>query len=426
MTRTAFRRALPVLGMAALLLMSPEVGPGAYASPAHLAGNARLYTPPPNAGAVTHIAELARAGRTRDAALLATMVGTPQAVWFTGGTPAQVKAEVRNTVRAAARRDTVPVLVAYNLPFRDCSQYNAGGALNRADYLAWIDAFASGIGHHRAIVLLEPNGLGLIPFYTDLWGVQEWCRPADDAGNPQPGASPAERFAALNGAVDRIGRQPGARLYLDATHSDWLGTEEATDRLLKAGLKRARGFFLNVSNFQPTPHELKFGTWISNCLAFAENPEDGGWRLGQHKLCASQYNPADHTDFSTWWKTDEWYAQNMGGAVPTTPFVLDTSRNALGPNWMRAYAGPPYHQPPDVVNLLAEGNWCNPPGRGLGLRPTTNTRVPLLDAYLWVKNPGESDGACAITGAHGRGTSPPTTRGRCRPSGSRRSIHCGG
>ena len=40
-------------------------------------------------------------------------------------------------------------------------------------------------------------------------------------------------------------------------------------------------------------------------------------------------------------------------------------------------------------------DWCNPPGRGLGIRPTTATGDPLADAYLWVKVPGESDGQCS-------------------------------
>jgi len=38
--------------------------------------------------------------------------------------------------------------------------------------------------------------------------------------------------------------------------------------------------------------------------------------------------------------------------------------------------------------------WCNPPGRGLGARPTTRTGNSLVDAYLWIKIPGESDGQC--------------------------------
>src|SRR5690606_7477556 len=70
-------------------------------------------------------------------------------------------------------------------------------------------------------------------------------------------------------------------------------------------------------------------------------------------------------------------------AQPTTPFVIDTGRNGQGP-WT-----PPADAP--------EGDpqtWCNAPGAGLGLRPTLQTRKELVDAYLWIKVPGESDGAC--------------------------------
>ncbi|HEU4841998.1 MAG TPA: glycoside hydrolase family 6 protein, partial [Ilumatobacteraceae bacterium] len=38
--------------------------------------------------------------------------------------------------------------------------------------------------------------------------------------------------------------------------------------------------------------------------------------------------------------------------------------------------------------------WCNPPGRGLGVVPTTSTGDALVDAFLWIKRPGESDGPC--------------------------------
>ena len=38
--------------------------------------------------------------------------------------------------------------------------------------------------------------------------------------------------------------------------------------------------------------------------------------------------------------------------------------------------------------------WCNPSGRSVGARPTTATGDALVDAFLWVERPGESDGAC--------------------------------
>jgi endoglucanase len=61
----------------------------------------------------------------------------------------------------------------------------------------------------------------------------------------------------------------------------------------------------------------------------------------------------------------------LGGDVP---FVIDTSRNGRGE--------------------APGGEWCNPEGRGLGHAPTAVTGDPLVHAFLWVKRPGESDGAC--------------------------------
>jgi cellulose 1,4-beta-cellobiosidase len=38
------------------------------------------------------------------------------------------------------------------------------------------------------------------------------------------------------------------------------------------------------------------------------------------------------------------------------------------------------------------GGWCNQSGAGLGVRPTAATGTPGIDAFVWVKPPGESDG----------------------------------
>ncbi|MGC0404836.1 endoglucanase [Streptomyces sp. SAI-126] len=58
--------------------------------------------------------------------------------------------------------------------------------------------------------------------------------------------------------------------------------------------------------------------------------------------------------------------------------VIDTSRNGNG-------------APPD-------GEWCDPAGRKIGRAPTLNTGEPRIDAYLWVKLPGESDGCKGTPG----------------------------
>lgn len=374
--RLAAVTALAVAGLLATSILPAQAGPSSAASTPGRA--TRFYVPPPEPAALEQIKDLLRAGNLRDAAGIARMVTTPQAVWFEGGTPAEVRRSVRRTVTAAARQGAVPILVAYNLPFRDCAQYSAGGALDTDAYLRWISAFADGIGHRRAVVILEPDGLGIIPNNTDLNGNAEWCRP--DA----PGATAAERYRALNGAVDRLARHRGAAVYLDGTHSGWLGVGDIAQRLVRAGVQRARGFFLNVSNFQTTSRQLRYGTWISQCIAYATAVAGDTAQTARFTACASQYYPADPNDESTWYRTDEWYAANLGGAVPTAHFVIDTSRNGQGP-----WAGPADHPAgldPEV--------WCNPPGRGLGLRPTTRTGNPLADAFLWIKTPGESDGRC--------------------------------
>jgi endoglucanase len=355
-----------------------------------------FYVPKVDHGSQAQFASLTSSGDKADAALIDAMVAVPQAVWFTGGTPHGVQQDVKNTVSLAQAKKTVPVLVAYNVPYRDCSQFSAGGATSPAAYEAWIDGFAAGIGNSPAIVILEPDSLGIIPWYNpfadrDGW-VQnpnyEWCQPAD--ANPATAAT--DRMAILNYAVDKLKANPAAHVYLDGTHSSWLGAGDAADRLLQAGVKRADGFFLNVSNYRPDDMLQKYGAWISKCIWFAD-PTSGSWGGGHAEWCASQYfspvcsvNP---NDISTWGCTDAWYAGNVEsqswvpypGDAGLKRFVIDTSRNGQG-IWT------PTASYPDAQD------WCNPPLRGVGLRPTAATGNDLLDAYLWVKIPGESDGQC--------------------------------
>jgi endoglucanase len=72
------------------------------------------------------------------------------------------------------------------------------------------------------------------------------------------------------------------------------------------------------------------------------------------------------------------YGESLSHALGGTHFVIDTSRNGNG--------APP--------SSTLEPSWCNPPGRALGADPTTDTGNPLVDAFLWIKQPGVSDGTC--------------------------------
>jgi endoglucanase len=338
------------------------------------------------------VVESARALSGQDRRNALQIAGQPTATWLTSGTPNEVGDRAAKVVADAAAEGKIPILVAYNVPFRDCQQYSAGGAASTAEYKEWIDGLAAGIAGAKAVVILEPDGLGIIPHYTSITGQAEWCRPAE----LDPATAADERFEQLNYAVDVLASLPNVAVYLDGTHSGWLGAGDAAHRLVRAGVERADGFFLNVSNYELSERLVKYGAWVSKCIHYGTNAAEGGWRLGHFEWCASQYYPANPNDFSTWGLTDQWYVENVDTAAspPTNAslahFVIDTSRNGRGP-WT-----PPAgkYSDPEV--------WCNPPGRGLGDRPTTNTGNDLLDAKLWIKVPGESDGRCY------RGTAGPT------------------
>ncbi|NEA21784.1 glycoside hydrolase family 6 protein [Actinomadura bangladeshensis] len=336
-----------------------------------LAGKARFYVEPStNAGKQADL--WAAEGRGADAAQMRALSKESQAIWFTGGTPAEVRTAVRRTMHSAAEQRAVPVLVAYNVPGRDCSQYSAGGAPDEAAYRAWIDAFAKGVGGGRAVVIVEPDGLALL-------SSEPWCNEGGGGttGTPEDTARVDERFREIDYAITTLQRLPRTGVYVDSGHSDWqplndydagYGEPRAqlgmAGRLIKGGIAKADGFALNVSNYRSTDELVSYGTRLSKCLRFRQ--ETGAASCSDTDLAGVPDDPRK-----------------------LTHFVLDTSRNGQGP-WT-----PPAGQYTDAQV------WCNPPGRGLGARPSTRTGDPLVDAFLWVKRPGESDGQCT------RGTAGP-------------------
>jgi endoglucanase len=252
-----------------------------------------FYVDGPHTNAYRQAVTYENQHRPYDAAVMRKLAQLPQARWFTGGRPRQVRSDVRQLMDKANGK--LPVLVAYNVPNRDCSQYSAGGARNTKSYKRWIDGFADGIGNRPAIVILEPDAL------ADLCGKR--------------------RLQNLRWATKRLARLPSTTTYVDAGHSNWQPAKRMARRLQSVG---ATHYALNVSNFQRTKDLIAYGRKLS----------------------------------------------------PTMHFVIDTSRNGRGP----------WH---------GKEEWCNPPRRGVGARPTTQTGDPLVDAFLWIKAPGESDGECA-------------------------------
>ncbi|MDG9727905.1 glycoside hydrolase family 6 protein [Streptomyces sp. DH41] len=140
----------------------------------------------------------------------------------------------------------------------------------------------------------------------------------------------ADRFASLA----RAGRvlkdaNPNARVYFDAGHSGW-----------HAPAKQAG--------------------WLRQAGAASADSSDGIF-----SNVSNFHTTADEVTY------DRAVLDALGGP-PSLGAVIDTSRNGNG--------------------APADGEWCDPAGREIGRAPTLSTGMGRVDAYLWVKLPGESDG----------------------------------
>jgi endoglucanase len=295
-----------ITGLVTALSNTPSTSPTLPSSPAPPANplaHATLYVDPHSQA----LQAAEHAGGTRDAALLRHIGREPQAFWFGDWIPAKdIDTEVGAVVRRAASASRVPVLVAYDIPVRDCHGYSGGGASSPAAYRSWIDGFARGISHGRAVVILEPDALAQLD-----------CLSQDQQ---------ATRLSLLRYAIHRFTASSATTLYVDAGHSGWIAPGTMAQRLHSVDISAARGFALNVSNFGRPGDETAYGHAIAAALGVR------------------------------------------------TPYVIDTSRDGAGPT--------------------SDNAWCNPPGRALGPTPTVRTGAQDVDAFLWVKRPGESDGTC--------------------------------
>jgi endoglucanase len=282
------------MGFAPSFSITKEMG-RATASPNPLS-NAKLFVDP--GSNARRQADSWRSSRPADARAVDVIAAQPQAFWIAEWS-GNAKSAVNGIVTQVGRVNALPVLVAYNIPNRDCGSHSAGGARDGAAYKRWIREFAAGLAGKKSVVVLEPDAL------------------AGDCGG-------TERTDLLRDAVQVL-KSAGAAVYIDAGHPNWVSADVMSDRLKRAGVGSADGFALNTSNYYRNAENIAYGERVSRAVG------------GKH-------------------------------------FIIDTSRNGNG---------------------SPSGEWCNPRGRALGNAPTAETGHRLVDAFLWIKRPGESDGRCS-------------------------------
>ena len=242
-----------------------------------------------------------------DGLCISKIANQPQGVWL-GNWNYNPQSDVATVMANAANKGTVPILVVYNLPNRDCGGFSSGGAANATVYQDWVQQVSFGIGNGKAAVILEPDGLTQYNTAGCLSDAQK-----------------NERLALYQYAISQFSQHaPNAAVYFDAGPPHGISADLMGQTLVYAGVSRAAGFAVNVSNYESTADSIDYGNQVSASAG------------GRH-------------------------------------FVIDTSRNGQG--------------------ATADHQFCNPPDRGLGL-PSQSLSGGLVDAYLWIQNPGTSDGSC--------------------------------
>jgi cellulose 1,4-beta-cellobiosidase len=290
-----------------------------------------------------------------DAAQLGKMKQYSTAIWL--DTMAKVADVGRYLDDAAAQQKAsgqpvVTTFVIYDLPNRDCAAQASNGELTvdnggldtyKTQYIDKIAAVFRAHPDQRIVGIVEPDSLPNL---------------ATNMSIPKCSASASAYRDGVAYAIRTLAAG-NVSLYLDAAHAGWLGwpdnmTKIATifDEVLTAagGADKIRGFATNTANYT----ELHATT----------------------ELYDYQFNPC-HDELTYVQKLTDQLAQ-VG--IVNKGFVIDTSRNGRG----------------GIRHLW--GSWCNVEGAGIGERPVAD---PLagIDAYYWVKPPGESDGTADASAA---------------------------
>ncbi len=286
-------------------------------SPNPLAG-LDLYVNKIQEDAYSDMLRYRRAGRKRQAAYMERIALQPRAVWFGKFTRPNFEGKIRDHLNCAQwlQPGSVPVMMVLRHQGKQCNpRYTAGGQAEDRATMRWYDAFRKAVGNARVIIGFEPDSLGTISCLAR--------------------SRRAARKRVLRYGVDQLSRLPNATIYLEGTASDWKSPRYTARLLRYIGVHKVRGFMVNVTHFDWTIDNIRYGRKVSKLI---------------------------------------------GGK----PFVVSTSYNGRGPVHYRA------RKSRRLINVF-----CNVRYRGLGPRPTANTGFAKVDGFLWLNRPGISGaGGC--------------------------------
>jgi len=299
--------------------------------------------------------------------------------------------------------ELVVQLVIYNLPGRDCAALASNGELGPTE----IDRYKTAYIDPIAAILADTKYAGLRIVTTVE--IDSLPNLVTNTGS-RPTATPQCDVMKANGnyikgvgyALGKLGDVPNVYNYVDAGHHGWIGWDDnfgASADVFKqaataegATVGDVHGFITNTANYSA----LKENNFTINDTVAGKSVRESKW-----------------VDWNRY--TDELsFAQAFRNQLVTVGFpsgigmLIDTSRNGWGGS--ARPAGPGATTTVDTYvdggrydRRIHVGNWCNQSGAGLGERPTAAPATGI-DAYVWMKPPGESDGSStAIPNDEGKG-----------------------
>jgi cellulose 1,4-beta-cellobiosidase len=305
--------------------------------------------------------------------------------------------------QATASTPVAIEFVIYDLPGRDCAALASNGEIAPADLARYqtqyIDPIASIMSQAkysnlRIVTVIEPDSLPNLVTNVSSAGATPECGVMQQNGNYVKG---------VQYALNKLHAIPNVYTYIDAGHSGWLGWDTNLGPAIQlfaqvaqgttAGFASVDGFITDTANttplaepFLPNPDLNVGGQPVKSSNFYQFNPFLG--ELAYAQAFASRAKAA--------------------GFSPNLGMLIDTSRNGWGgPNRPTAVSTSTdlntYVDQSRIDKRPSRGNWCNPTGAGLGVRPVA-TPAASIDAYVWIKPPGESDGSStAIANDEGKG-----------------------
>ena len=329
-------------------------------------------------------------------AAMDTIADTSTAVWMDrigaiAGTPDRMglKEHLGEAVKQQGSKPLVIQVVIYDLPNRDCAALSSNGELRisgggferyKTEYIDVIaDLFAQPeYADLHVVTIIEPDSLPNL--VTNL--SKPDCAEANGPGGYVDG---------VQYALGKLGAIPNVYNYIDIGHSGWLGWSSnfgptaalmtQTVQGAPGGFSTVAGFISNTSNTTPAVEP------------FLTDPDltVGGQPVKSAKFY--EFNPYfDEVSYMQAMR-DELISR---GFPETLGMLIDTSRNGWG-----GEARPTAPSTSAEINTFVNasridrrphrGGWCNQKGSGLGFRPETSPKAGI-DAYVWAKPPGESDG----------------------------------